>query len=72
MQKIRKILLAVSEKTALPTNQPTKQPTKQPTSQLMVCAKRRHHLIKELENIKFSSSIENATANKVTTKCKKQ
>ena len=26
MQKIRKILRAVSEKTALPTNQPTKQP----------------------------------------------
>ena len=29
MQKIRKILIAVSEKTALPTNQPTKQPTNQ-------------------------------------------
>ena len=27
MQKIRKILRAVSEKTALPTNQPTNQPT---------------------------------------------
>ena len=30
MQKIRKILRAVSEKTALPTNQPTSQPTIQP------------------------------------------
>ena len=30
MQKIRKILRAVSEKTALPTNQPTNQPTHQP------------------------------------------
>ena len=30
MQKIRKILRAVSEKTALPTNQSTKQPTNQP------------------------------------------
>ena len=29
MQKIRKILIAVSEKTALPTNQATKQPTNQ-------------------------------------------
>ena len=27
MQKIRKILRAVSEKTALPTNQPTNQPS---------------------------------------------
>ena len=27
MQKIRKILRAVSEKTALPTNEPTNQPT---------------------------------------------
>ena len=26
MQKIRKILRAISEKTALPTNQPTNQP----------------------------------------------
>ena len=26
MQKIRKILSAISEKTALPTNQPTNQP----------------------------------------------
>ena len=31
MQKIRKILRAVSEKTALPTNQPTNQTTNQPT-----------------------------------------
>ena len=31
MQKIRKILRADSEKTALPTNQPTSQPTNQPT-----------------------------------------
>ena len=30
MQKIRKILRAISEKTALPTNQPTNQPTTQP------------------------------------------
>ena len=31
MQKIRKILRAISEKTALPTNQqPTNQPTNQP------------------------------------------
>ena len=30
MQKIRKILRAVSEKTALPTNQPTNQTTNQP------------------------------------------
>ena len=30
MQKIRKIVRAVSEKTALPTNQPTNQPTIQP------------------------------------------
>ena len=34
MQKIRKILRAISEKTALPTNQPTNQPTtNQPTNQ---------------------------------------
>ena len=33
MQKIRKILRAISEKTVLPTNQPTNQPTKQPTNQ---------------------------------------
>ena len=32
MQKIRKILRAISEKTVLPTNQPTNQPTKQPTN----------------------------------------
>ena len=31
MQKIRKILRAVSEKTALSTNPPTNQPTNQPT-----------------------------------------
>ena len=35
MQKIRKILRAVSEKTALPTNQSTKQATNQPTNQLL-------------------------------------
>ena len=33
MQKIRKIVGAVSEKTALPTNQPTNRPTNQPTNQ---------------------------------------
>ena len=33
MQKIRKILRVVSEKTALPTNQPINQPTNQPTKQ---------------------------------------
>ena len=32
MQKIRKIFTAVSEKTALPSNQAKKQPTNQPTS----------------------------------------
>ena len=32
MQKIRKILRAVSEKTTLPPNQPTNQSTNQPTS----------------------------------------
>ena len=32
MQKIRKILGAVSEKTALPTNQPTNQQSNQPTN----------------------------------------
>ena len=32
MQKIRKILRTISEKTALPTNQ---QPTNQPTNQLL-------------------------------------
>ena len=35
MQKIRKILKAVFEKTALPTNQPTNQPTNKPTNQLL-------------------------------------
>ena len=33
MQKIRKILWTVSEKTAVPTNQPINQPTNQPTKQ---------------------------------------
>ena len=33
MQKIRKILWTVSEKTAVPTNQPTNQATNQPTNQ---------------------------------------
>ena len=33
MHKIRKIFRAVSEKTALPTNQPTNRPTNQPTNQ---------------------------------------
>ena len=32
MQKTRKILRAISEKTVLPTYQPTNQPTKQPTN----------------------------------------
>ena len=36
MQKIRKILRAVSEKTELPTNQPTNQPNKQPTNQPII------------------------------------
>ena len=35
MQNIRKILWAVSEKTALQTNQPINQPTNQPTKQLL-------------------------------------
>ena len=33
MQKIRKIVRAVSEKTTLPTNQPSNRPTNQPTNQ---------------------------------------
>ena len=33
MEKIRKILRAVSEKTGLPVNQPTNQRTNQPTNQ---------------------------------------
>ena len=33
MQKTRKILRAISEKTVLPTYQPTNQPTNQPTKQ---------------------------------------
>ena len=32
MQRIRKIVWAVFEKTALPTNQPIDQPTNQPTN----------------------------------------
>ena len=33
MQKIRKILIDISEKTTSPTNQLTNQPTNQPTNQ---------------------------------------
>ena len=69
MQKIRKILWAVSEKTALPTKQPSNQATNQPIND--VC-KEEASLNQGIRKIKFSSSIENATANKVTTKCKKQ
>ena len=36
MQKIRKILRAVSEKTALPTYQPTNQPTNNQTNQPII------------------------------------
>ena len=69
MQKIRKILWAVSEKTSLPTKQPSNQETNQPING--VC-KEEASLNQGIRKIKFSSSIENATANKVTTKCKKQ
>ena len=69
MQKIRKILWAVSEKTSLPTKQPSNQATNQPING--VC-KEEASLNQGIRKIKFSSSIENATANKVTTKCKKQ
>ena len=36
MEKIRKILRAVSEKTGLPVNQPTNQRTNQPTNQPII------------------------------------
>ena len=36
MQKTRKILRAISEKTVLPTYQPTNQPTNQPNNQPML------------------------------------
>ena len=41
MQKIRKILRAVSEKTALPTNQPTNQPIISNNTDFIVPSQRR-------------------------------